>query len=78
MIKHKKSGSVMAAGPLVMASQHPPKIVVPLIPNGAINKENPIVSINVGPATTHNLVVKFDGEICGGVLASGPPKGGMV
>ena len=23
---------------------------------------------NVGPATTQNLVVKFDGEICGGVL----------
>ena len=22
----------------------------------------------VGPATTQNLVVKFDGEICGGVL----------
>ena len=25
-------------------------------------------SPNVGPATTQNLVVKFDGEICGGVL----------
>ena len=23
----------------------------------------------LGPATTQNLVVKFDGEICGGVLA---------
>ena len=23
---------------------------------------------NLGPATTQNLVVKFDGEICGGVL----------
>ena len=22
----------------------------------------------IGPATTQNLVVKFDGEICGGVL----------
>ena len=26
------------------------------------------VSVSVGPATTQNLVVKFDGEICGGVL----------
>ena len=24
--------------------------------------------LHVGPATTQNLVVKFDGEICGGVL----------
>ena len=26
------------------------------------------MGIQVGPATTQNLVVKFDGEICGGVL----------
>ena len=25
-------------------------------------------STNIGPATTQNLVVKFDGDICGGVL----------
>ena len=27
-----------------------------------------VPAANVGPATTQNLVVKFDGEICGGVL----------
>ena len=26
------------------------------------------ILLSVGPATTQNLVVKFDGEICGGVL----------
>ena len=26
------------------------------------------ISIDIGPATTQNLVVKLDGEICGGVL----------
>ena len=26
------------------------------------------ICLFVGPATTQNLVVKFDGEICGGVL----------
>ena len=30
---------------------------------------DPIAKVQiVGPATTQNLVVKFDGEICGGVL----------
>ena len=27
-----------------------------------------LLAPEVGPATTQNLVVKFDGEICGGVL----------
>ena len=29
----------------------------------------PNLCLNLGPATTQNLVVKFDGEFCGGVLA---------
>ena len=42
---------------------------------GLVNQSSatPRVQLNwtgpiVGPATTENLVVKFDGEICGGVL----------
>ena len=30
-------------------------------------QEKSLSAINLGPATTQNLVVKFDGEICGGV-----------
>ena len=33
-----------------------------------ITKNAPKGSIYTGPGTTQNLVVKFDGEICGGVL----------
>ena len=45
--------------PLKSPRQNPPNIFFDAIENGSIT--------NLGPATTQNFVVKFDGEICGGV-----------
>ena len=39
-----------------------------VVPGQTDFQENRVLKVYVGPATTQDLVVKFDGEISGGVL----------
>ena len=46
----------------------PPKEIIRQFERAPVRGTDGPVRGTVGPATTQNLVVKFDGEICGGVL----------
>ena len=67
---------ILELKPLVFEGQSPWGKIMKKVPKSAKNYETilpfsccPLVfPWFLGPATTQNLVVKFDGEICGGVL----------